>query len=147
MPNVDTLQYVGTGYPTEISFQDDASIVQLVPGTPTDQFAAVITCQQSVRSAGTYTFCTTSEDGSDLSIDGALVVDNQGIHPSQKVCANKELTSGFHIIKINFFDQTSSGKLEAAVLGPDTGHRWVALQASQGPGEFDTSCAQYGSCQ
>ena len=48
-------------------------------------FAMVATGTMTV-SAGKYTLCTTSQDGSRLYVDGTLVVDNGGLHAPKQVC-------------------------------------------------------------
>ena len=54
--------------------------------------------------AGLYTFFTNSDDGSFLSIDDVLVVDNGGTHGSQERQGAIFLWPGFHQIRIRYFD-------------------------------------------
>ena len=84
MPDVSTLTYIGQAYVPTINFDSDVKFQQAIPGTPSDRFAATYRGRFEVRTAGSYTFCTTSDDGSDLTIDGSLVVDNGGLHASRR---------------------------------------------------------------
>jgi hypothetical protein len=85
MPDVKTLTYVGEAYVPVINFYGEEKFQQAVPGTPGDRFAATFQGRFAVQTAGSYTFCTESDDGSDLTVDGALVVDNGGLHGTQKM--------------------------------------------------------------
>ena len=49
-----------------------------------------------------YTFATTSDDGSMLSIDGQLVVDNGGVHGPQEATGRIRLDPGAHFVLIEY---------------------------------------------
>jgi hypothetical protein len=51
-----------------------------------------------------YTFCTESDDGSRLLIDGKVVVDNGGLHGMAEKDGDVELAAGDHDIVIEFFE-------------------------------------------
>ncbi len=85
MPDVNSLTYVGQAFVSEITFNGEEKFQQAVPGTPGDWFAATFQGRFAVQTAGSYTFCTLSDDGSDLSVDGARVVDNGGLHGTRKM--------------------------------------------------------------
>ena len=53
------------------------------------------------RAAG-YTFATTSDDGSSVSIDGQLVVDNGGVHGPQEATGRIRLEPGAHFVLIEY---------------------------------------------
>ncbi len=55
-------------------------------------------------SPGTYTFCLRSDDGSELFLDGSLVVYFLGSHPVGTVCGSVELTAGFHSVSLKYFE-------------------------------------------
>ena len=55
-----------------------------------------------VPSGGPYRFALTSDDGSTLAIDGAMVVDNSGPHSSQKRDGLASLARGLHSIRIRY---------------------------------------------
>ena len=84
MPDVNSLTFVGQTYVPTINFQGEEMFQSAIPGTPGDRFATTFQGRFLVQSAGIYTFCTASDDGSDLSIDGSLVVDNGGLHSTRR---------------------------------------------------------------
>jgi len=67
---------------------------------------------------GQYVFYTSSDDGSWLQIDNALVVNNGGLHGIQERSGFVNLTKGFHNIRINFFQAGGGLSLTASYQGP-----------------------------
>lgn len=57
----------------------------------------------TVPATGTYRFRLTSDDGSKLLIDGREVIDNDGIHGSNAVEGEAQLTEGVHSIEVQYF--------------------------------------------
>jgi hypothetical protein len=49
-----------------------------------------------------YTFATTSDDGSSLSVDGALVVDNRGVHGEETRTGRVWLDRGSHFVVLEY---------------------------------------------
>jgi hypothetical protein len=63
--------------------------------------------------ADTYTFATTSDDGSRLWIDGRLVVDNSGDHPRQTVRGSAvPLEAGAHAVIVEYSQVAADAVLE-----------------------------------
>ena len=62
--------------------------------------------------AGTYRFGTRSDDGSTVTIDGQLVVDNSGQHGSQYREGAISLTQGWHDIEVAYSDMGGSRAME-----------------------------------
>jgi len=60
--------------------------------------------------AGTYTFGTRSDDGSQLWIDDKLVVDNGGHHSDRYVESRVALSEGWHDLRLRYF-QDDGGKI------------------------------------
>ncbi|HEX3132734.1 MAG TPA: PA14 domain-containing protein, partial [Planctomycetota bacterium] len=56
----------------------------------------------TVTKAGSYGFATTSDDGSRVTIDGKLVVENSGVHAMVKKSGTVDLTAGDHQIVVEF---------------------------------------------
>ena len=69
------------------------------------QYGFRFTGSIQVISDDTYTFYTNSDDGSQLFIDGALVVDNDGLHPPEQASGQIALVSGSYDITVTFFEQ------------------------------------------
>ncbi len=83
------------------------------------------------ETAGLYTFSTTSDDGSNLSIDGNEIVDNDGIHSAVTETGQLNVTTpGYYPLEILFFEDTGDDILEVTVSGPDTGNVEMDLFAS-----------------
>ena len=57
-----------------------------------------------VEKVGAYQIATKSDDGSVVSIDGEIVVENGGFHAAQHVSGTIFLNKGLHHIKIEYFD-------------------------------------------
>ena len=86
--------------------------------TVSDYFAIKFWGNINITTAGTYTFYTSSDDGSKLFIDGTLVVNNDGTHLAQERSGTKSLTAGLHFIEVQFFDRNSSKSLSVKYAGP-----------------------------
>lgn len=50
--------------------------------------------------AGVYTLSLDSDDGSQLTMDGAVIIDNAGAHPLTRKSAEIELSEGYHALEI-----------------------------------------------
>jgi len=58
-----------------------------------------------------YRFLLTSDDGSRLSIDGRLVIDNDGLHGSQTGSGEIALAAGRHELTVEWFNKTGGADL------------------------------------
>ena len=67
---------------------------------------------------GYYNFHTSSDDGSELYIDGIQVVDNDGFHGMQWRSGTKYLTAGLHDIMVTMFEWGGGQGLQVEVDGP-----------------------------
>lgn len=56
-----------------------------------------------IPSTGSYTFYLTSDDGSKLYINNALVIDNDGLHSTRAYSNTVNLTKGKQLIKLDYF--------------------------------------------
>jgi hypothetical protein len=56
----------------------------------------------TVGRAGDYTFATTSDDGTTLSINETLVVDNSGVHGPQTATGRIRLDAGPHFVRLEY---------------------------------------------
>jgi hypothetical protein len=78
-----------------------------------DGFAVRFLGLIAIDQAGVWEFETGSDDGSQLFIDGQLVVDNDGIHATEFQSGTIELTVGLHPIIVTMFD---AGTDEALIV-------------------------------
>ncbi|WP_299637130.1 PA14 domain-containing protein, partial [uncultured Tenacibaculum sp.] len=74
----------------------------------------------NITTAGTYTFYTTSDDGSKLFINGSEIVDNDGDHPAQIRSGNVFLAVGLHEIEVLFYENGGLESLEVQYELPGT---------------------------
>jgi hypothetical protein len=86
MPDVTKLNVAGQADVKYINFLSKDNFTNTIPGTPKDKFAATWQGMIVVKKAGTYTFCTESDDGSDLTIDNSLVINNRRCPSKRYVC-------------------------------------------------------------
>ena len=82
-----------------------------------------------IDTAGDYTFFTTSDDGSRLYIDGALIVDNDGLHGNKEVGGPVNLSVGLHPIQVTFFEKGGGQTLETRYQGPGIGKQLIPDEA------------------
>lgn len=72
---------------------------------PADNFSARWTKYIDV-SAGTYRFTATADDGIRVYIDNDLIINNWNDHPAQSYVANANLSSGHHLITVEYYENT-----------------------------------------
>jgi len=72
----------------------------------------------SISAEGSYTFYTRSDDGSRLSINDTLVVNNDGTHGMDLQSGNIDLTVGEHTIEVTYFNKGGGFGLIVYYKGP-----------------------------
>ena len=79
-----------------------------------DNFAIQFDGFISIEQDGEYTFCTKSDDGSQLFIGESLVVDNDGFHEAIKIKESYPviLKKGRYPIRVTYFNREGSNSLE-----------------------------------
>ncbi|HTI09474.1 MAG TPA: PA14 domain-containing protein [Puia sp.] len=97
--------------------------------TTTTNFALQFNGYINITTAGSYTFYTSSDDGSNLILDGTLLVNNDGSHTSQEKSGVRTLTAGYHPIQVNYFQLTSSRSLTVSYAGPGISKRAIPASA------------------
>jgi len=83
-----------------------------------DHFGLQFTGYLAVPSDGLYTFYTASDDGTKLWIDGRLVVDNDGLHPTAEKGGYVRLRAGNHSLKLTFFEARGDEAVKVLYEGP-----------------------------
>ena len=71
-----------------------------------------------VPTDGQYTFYTNSDDGSNLYIDGVLVVNNDLVHAPTEISGVIGLRAGMHAISLGYFQQAGGSTLSVSYAGP-----------------------------
>ena len=109
LPNFDALTPARTGVVGNFT---------LAPRTVEDFYAFRFRGRVDIATAGSYTFFTSSDDGSKLLIDDALVVNNDGLHGIQERTGTATLGVGAHTIEVTFFEKTGGAGLTVSYQGP-----------------------------
>ena len=94
-----------------------------------DNVGASIQGWLNVPTSGRWTLNLYSDDGSRLWVDGALAVDNNGIHGMTRRWAVLPLAAGKHAIRLDYFEATGSAGLQFSWSGPGTGTQVVPASA------------------
>ena len=105
LPDLHKLKHRGKAIYTESLNIPPHHFDQGFPGVSTrfEWFAIDYTGRFWIEQAGLYTFTLTSDDGSRLSIDGGLVVDNDGTHPPRTREESVMLRRGIHTLRVEYF--------------------------------------------
>ena len=131
----------------DIDFENDDAFVNDIDGfTATDQYLMRWRGHFNADTQGFYTFSTTSDDGSMLYIDGAVVVDNDGLHGPTRREGIITLSPGPHAIVITFFENNGGAKMQATVNPPNGGEQVLGGAWLSNPfGCGDDMAAQVGN--
>ena len=79
----------------------------------------------NVPVGGEYAFRTTSDDGSRLYVNGAMVVNNDGLHGPRTITGTTLLEAGLHEITVDFFQHLGGDVLTAEWNAPHRGNSHV----------------------
>ncbi|MFD2607404.1 PA14 domain-containing protein [Euzebyella marina] len=124
--NIPTTGALSTGSIT--SFDVDALQGAVDPGDA-DSFAIRYTGLIDIAAAGSYTFYTTSDDGSKLYINGLEVVNNDFDHGPQERSGVINLTAGLHDIEVLFFENGGGESLLVQYEGPSLAKQSIPFTA------------------
>lgn len=91
--------------------------ISLSPATALDSMAFEFKAWIKIPEKGVYRFYTYSDDGSKLFIDGKMIVNNDGSHSGRRKDGKIALESGFHEIKILYFEDYMGEVLEVGYSG------------------------------
>jgi len=104
------------------------STFDITPKNQNDNFGFEFTGFVDVPTDGTYTFYTSSDDGSNLYIGTTQVVSNDGLHGVVEKSGTIGLNAGKHAIRVVFFERTGGESLVVRYAGP--GITKIAIPAS-----------------
>jgi alpha-L-fucosidase len=88
------------------------TIFNLKPREQGDLYAFKYDGFIKIDEKGVYSFFTASDDGSQLFIDGKLIVDNNGLHGLHEEGGTVALESGMHSIQVTYFENDGGDNLE-----------------------------------
>ena len=83
-----------------------------------DDFALRFVGCVNVPVDGAYRFYTTSDDGTQLFVDGQMVVNNDGLHSARARSGQVQLSAGSHAIELTFFEHLGREVLAVQWSGP-----------------------------
>ena len=109
--NIPTTGALSTG--TFSSFDVDALQALVDPGD-SERYSIRYTASIYISAADTYTFYTSSDDGSKLYLNGGLVVNNDGLHGVRERSGSIILGVGFHLLVVEFFERTGGDFLSVS---------------------------------
>jgi predicted esterase len=113
---------------TLVEFSGRVNDFTLSPRTQDDYYNFRFDGFVYIESGGSYQFRTSSNDGSRLMLDNAVLVDNDGVHDIRTVTsAKKNLEEGAHRITAEYFEYTQADTLVVEYKGPDTGNEWAVV--------------------
>ena len=108
------------------------------PGIVNDRFAASFRGRLYVPQPGTWTFFLASDDGSQLFLDGKLVVDHDGLHgTTERSGTVPGLSGGLHDVEVRMFENLGSASLMFSWSGPGTPYEPVPADAFRTVPIFD----------
>ncbi len=81
-------------------------------------YGLILTGMIEIPSDGTYTFWTTSDDGTTLQVGDRVVVDNDGTHAPRERSGNIALKQGFQAFELRYFQGGGGTELKVAWEGP-----------------------------
>ena len=110
LPDFNTLTPVSSGNIETFSIE---------PAQKDDAFAFRYKARIQTETDGLYTFYTASDDGSQLFINGQLVVDNDGVHPAIEQSGSIDLLAGLHEVEVRYFEKSGGETLLVSWSGPD----------------------------
>jgi hypothetical protein len=144
MADADTgmnrLYYIGQGTMPTVNLRDLNIFRSVVPNIPDRDYAWTIYGNIRITTPGSYDLCITSDDGARLFVDGALLVDNDGLHGPVEKCGSLDLTKGPHIIYIEGFQAWGGVHMEATYFGPDTGEGKVLMMCGKASSRYFPQC-------
>jgi azurin len=112
-----------------------SGLFDISPRDKGDDFGFVFTGEIECPKDGKYTFVTSSDDGSQLLIDGKLVVDNDGVHGVQSRSGSVTLKKGKRSIEVRFFEKSGGEELSVGWSGPGIKNQALSKSSPGGGGE------------
>ena len=114
-----------------IEYKGKVDNFTLVPRVQEDYYNFRFTGYLNITTGGSYQFQTTSDDGSRVSLDNVMMVDNDGRHGTRTVTGTTQtVNAGGHFLEVKYFDYEVGQNLTVRYKGPDTGNAWLAIPSS-----------------
>ena len=136
LPNLDSRVPDVTRIEPRIDYADSSQA--WVTGGQSTNFAVRWTGHLIVSTAGEYTFYLGSDDGSKLFLNGAMIIDNDGLHSFRtRTSVPVSLGVGPQRITILYFQRSGANGARFQYQGPDSGGQVVTVPSTVlGHGEY-----------
>jgi len=109
LPDFDNLKPTASGVSKSIDISSKQG---------SDNYGFVFDGFIKIPAKGVYTFYISSDDGSKLSIDNKILIDNDGMHGIVEKSNEIPLAKGYHAIKVLFFERSGGDALQVQWKGP-----------------------------
>lgn len=93
-----------------------------IPAEVKGNIGLVIKGYIQIPEDGIYTLALNSDDGSMLTIDGKLAIENDGPHSPREIISQKALRKGLHPIEVRYFDN-NGGMLDMYLINSTNGEK------------------------
>ena len=100
--------------------------------TNRDHYALLMFTSINIKKEGEYIFYVGSNDGSKLSVDNRLIVDNDGEHGYQLMSGKIKLKKGRHSLELKYFQAGGGQELKVFWKGPDFEKREITIEDLSG---------------
>jgi S1-C subfamily serine protease len=117
LPDFDKLKPVKTGRTDRVTLK--------VQEGDRENFGVTFTGLLKIPADGLYSFYTTSDDGSRMTIAGRTIVDNDGLHANRQAAGLMRLPAGLHPITVSFFEAGGDEALQVFVDDGKSGKREI----------------------
>ncbi|MSQ89857.1 MAG: hypothetical protein EXS01_00470 [Phycisphaerales bacterium] len=123
--------FIGTGpgpllTPTRMDTMAEVDIPTIARA---DAWGARITATLTIPTAGSWQLWIGSDDGSSLSLDGALLMESPGVHGFDWKSATRELTAGPHELLVTYFEGAGNADLRLEWMGPGVARERIPASA------------------
>jgi hypothetical protein len=103
---------------TPVSTSSTSMFFSQAPDSRADKYGMVFESYLKIDTAGTYTLCTWSNDGVRLTVNGQVVVLDDGRHTAREKCGAIALSVGYHPLKVDYFQNGGVNDLSIRYSGP-----------------------------
>ncbi len=133
--NIPTVGALSTGTVTEFNVGNLQNAVD--PGDA-DDYSIRYTGFISISTSETYTFYTSSDDGSKLFINGSEIVDNDGDHGTQERSGTIALTPGSYALTVLFYEDGGGANLSVSYSSASITKTTIPFTVLSTGGDCDT---------
>jgi hypothetical protein len=109
-------------------FKGKVANITLVPRTQEDYFNFEFDGYLYINTGGVYQFRTISDDGSRLTLNDTVIVNNDGLHGNVTITSgNINLTTGHQLFNVKYFESGGGQSLTVQYKGADSGNNWLTI--------------------